>query len=84
MQDKVKEMIGKLKLCAMENVGQGRVELVDINDGVVRIKLIGNCGACGCPCQVAQFATKMYIEKKLKREIPEVKRVDATFLTVES
>ncbi len=51
----------------------GNVELVDINDGTVEVRLTGACG--GCP--MAAMTLKMGIEEALKQEIPEVKEVVA-------
>ena len=47
----------------------GNVELVDVKDGVVKVKLVGHCA--GCP--MSQMTLKMGIEKYLKKEVPEVK-----------
>jgi len=49
----------------------GDVELVDVDDGVVKVRLTGACG--GCP--MSQMTLKMGIERLLKQEIPEVKEV---------
>jgi Fe-S cluster biogenesis protein NfuA len=49
----------------------GDVELVDVEDGIVKVKLTGACG--GCP--MATLTLKRGIEAKLKEEIPEVKEV---------
>ena len=51
----------------------GDVELVDVKDGVVRVKLTGACG--GCP--MAQITMKEGIEKRIKEEVPEVVSVEA-------
>ena len=49
----------------------GNVELVDVDDGVVNVKLTGACGGCA----MATMTLKMGIERILKQEIPEVKEV---------
>ena len=49
----------------------GNVELVDVKDGVVKVKLVGHCA--GCP--MSQMTLKSGIERMLKQEIPEVKQV---------
>ena len=49
----------------------GNVELVDVKDGVVKVKLVGHCA--GCP--MSQMSLKNGIERMLKQEIPEVKQV---------
>ena len=51
----------------------GNVELVDVNDGTVKVRLTGACG--GCP--MATMTLKMGIEQIMKQEIPEVKEVVA-------
>jgi Fe-S cluster biogenesis protein NfuA len=51
----------------------GNVELVDVKDGTVEVKLTGACA--GCP--MSTMTLKMGIEQILKKEIPEVKEVIA-------
>ena len=51
----------------------GDVELVNVNDGVVSIKLKGACG--GCP--MSTMTLKMGIERVLKERVSEVKKVVA-------
>jgi len=51
----------------------GDVELVDVNDGVVSLKLTGACD--GCP--MAAMTLKMGIERILTDQVPEVKEVVA-------
>ncbi|HOR42502.1 MAG TPA: NifU family protein, partial [Atribacterota bacterium] len=48
--------------------------LVDVtDDGIVKVKLTGACR--GCP--MSQLTLKMGIEKSLKKDIPEIKEVQA-------
>ncbi|HEX76209.1 MAG TPA: NifU family protein [Dehalococcoidia bacterium] len=49
----------------------GDVELVDIKDGVVHLRLIGACN--GCP--MSAMTLKMGIERILKEKVPEVTKV---------
>ena len=52
----------------------GVVELVDVSDeGVVSVRLTGACR--GCP--MSTLTLKMGIERALRQQVPEVKRVDA-------
>ncbi|OGL44694.1 MAG: hypothetical protein A2W05_02025 [Candidatus Schekmanbacteria bacterium RBG_16_38_10] len=51
----------------------GDLELVDVKDGVVTVRLLGACA--GCPS--SQMTLKMGIERKLKEEVPEIKEVIA-------
>jgi len=50
----------------------GDVELVEVNDGVVKLKLIGACSGCA----MAKMTLKMGIEKKLKEKVPQIKKVE--------
>ena len=52
----------------------GDVELVDVNDeGVVSVRLTGACH--GCPH--ARVTLQMGVERMLKQQVPEIKRVEA-------
>jgi Fe-S cluster biogenesis protein NfuA len=51
----------------------GDVELVDVEGGVVKVRLTGACG--GCP--MASVTLKNGIEAMLKKEIPSVDRVES-------
>jgi Fe-S cluster biogenesis protein NfuA len=51
----------------------GDVELVDVVDGVVRVKLKGACA--GCP--MSQMTVKWGVENFLKKKVPGVKSVEA-------
>jgi Fe-S cluster biogenesis protein NfuA len=51
----------------------GDVELLDVEDGVVKVRLVGACG--GCP--MASMTLKRGIEAKLKEAIPDIKEVVA-------
>jgi Fe-S cluster biogenesis protein NfuA len=71
MKERVEEALKKIRP-ALEADGGG-IELVDVVDGVVRVRLKGACQ--GCPG--AQMTLKMGVEKVLKEEVPEVKSVQA-------
>ena len=49
----------------------GDVELVNVKDGVVSVKLTGHCA--GCP--MSTMTLRMGIERILKQQLPEVKQV---------
>ncbi len=51
----------------------GDVELVDVVDGVVSVRLTGACK--GCP--MSQMTLKNGIEKYIKKEVPEIVRVES-------
>ncbi|PIQ95683.1 MAG: hypothetical protein COV67_13630 [Nitrospinae bacterium CG11_big_fil_rev_8_21_14_0_20_56_8] len=51
----------------------GNVELVSVDEGVVRVRLIGSCSSCSS----STMTLKMGIEKALKKAIPMVRCVEA-------
>ncbi|MCK4364282.1 MAG: NifU family protein [Candidatus Aminicenantes bacterium] len=71
MNEKVEKALDKIRPALMAD--GGNVELVEVKDGVVKVKLIGACA--GCP--MSQMTLKMGIERQLKSEIPEIKEVVA-------
>jgi len=71
MRDKVEEVLNQIRPKLM--MDGGNVELVDVNDGVVKLKLTGACAGCA----MATMTLKMGIERILKQEVPEVKEVVA-------
>jgi Fe-S cluster biogenesis protein NfuA len=50
----------------------GDIELLDVVDGVVKVKLQGACA--GCP--MSQMTLTWGVEQTLKKEVPEVVRVE--------
>ena len=71
MQEKVEEVLNKIRPALVRD--GGNVELVEVNDGTVKVKLTGACA--GCP--MSTMTLKMGIEKFLKEELPEIKEVVA-------
>ena len=71
MKEKVEKALDKIRPSLMAD--GGGVELVEVKDDVVKVKLTGACG--GCP--MSQMTLKMGIERHLKNEIPEIKEVVA-------
>ncbi|MBW1727682.1 MAG: NifU family protein [Deltaproteobacteria bacterium] len=72
MKEKIQAVIDKIR--PMLQADGGDVELVDVIDGVVTVRLQGACA--GCP--MSQITLKNGIERFLKKEIPEVKSVERT------
>ncbi|MBI4711906.1 MAG: NifU family protein [Planctomycetes bacterium] len=71
MKDKVEAALNKIRpFLAADG---GNVELVDIKDGVVSVRLTGTCGCC----PMSQMTLKSSVEQVLKKEVPEVKSVKA-------
>jgi Fe-S cluster biogenesis protein NfuA len=71
MRDRVEEVLNQVRPALV--MDGGNVELVDVNDGVVKVKLTGACAGCA----MSTMTLKMGIERILKQEIPEVKEVVA-------
>ncbi|KPK20977.1 MAG: nitrogen fixation protein NifU [Dehalococcoidia bacterium SG8_51_3] len=71
MKEKVEAALAKVRPMLLADGGD--VQLVDVTDGVVKVKLTGACG--GCP--MATMTLKGGIERALKEELPEVKEVVA-------
>jgi Fe-S cluster biogenesis protein NfuA len=72
MKEKVQAAIDKIR--PMLKADGGDVELVDIQEnGVVQVRLQGACS--GCP--MSQMTLKNGIERIIKKEVPEVKSVEA-------
>jgi Fe-S cluster biogenesis protein NfuA len=51
----------------------GNVELVDAEDGIVKVRLTGACGSC----PMATMTLKQGVERVLKEKLPEIKQVVA-------
>jgi Fe-S cluster biogenesis protein NfuA len=49
------------------------VELVDVEDGIVKVRLTGACG--GCP--MSQMTLKQGIEAYVRKKIPEIVSVES-------
>ncbi len=71
MQDKVEEILDKIRPALVRD--GGNVELVGVDDGTVKVKLVGACA--GCP--MSTMTLKNGIERILKQEVPQVKEVVA-------
>jgi Fe-S cluster biogenesis protein NfuA len=71
MIEKVEAALNKIRPALQADGGD--VELVEVKDGVIKVRLTGACG--GCP--MSQMTLKMGIERLLKKEVPEVKEVVA-------
>ncbi len=69
MRDKVEAVLNEIRPALMADGGD--VQLVDVKEGVVTVRLLGACG--GCP--MATMTLRQGIERKLKEEVPEVKKV---------
>lgn len=71
MKPEIERVLGKIRPALQADGGD--VELVDVDGGVVKVRLTGACG--GCP--MATVTLKNGIEALLKEEIPSVQRVES-------
>jgi len=73
MYDEVVEVLDKLRPFLQRDGGD--VELVEIEDGVVKLRLMGACGSCPS----STITLKAGIERALMEEIDGVKEVMQVF-----
>ena len=73
MKEKVMQVLDSLRVSLQADGGD--VELVDVieDEGIVKVRLTGACGSC----PMSQMTLQMGIERILKQQLPEVKRVVA-------
>lgn len=71
MKLEVERVLNKIRPALQADGGD--VELVDVEGGVVKVRLVGACN--GCP--MATMTLKGGIEAALKEEIPSVQRVES-------
>ena len=69
LNDEVEAALGKIREGL--RVDGGDVELVDISDGIVTVRLQGHCA--GCP--FSQMTLKNFIEKELVKSVAWIKGV---------
>jgi Fe-S cluster biogenesis protein NfuA len=71
MKEEVESVLETLRPQLMQD--GGNVELVDIEDGIVRLRLVGSCSSCSSSI----MTLKMGIERALKKAIPMVRCIEA-------
>ena len=71
MEDKIKAALEKVRPALQADGGD--LEFIDYADGVVTLRLKGACGSC----PMSLMTLKQGIETRLRREIPEIKAVEA-------
>ena len=71
MRERVEKVINRIRPAVQMDGGD--IQLVDIIDGVVKVRLVGAC--VGCPSST--MTLKMGIERAIRAEVPEVKSVEA-------
>lgn len=71
MKEEVESVLDTLRPQLMQD--GGNVELVDIEDGIVKLRLVGSCSSCSS----STMTLKMGIERALKKAIPMVRCIEA-------
>ena len=69
MREQVEAAISKIRPALQADGGD--VELVDVEDGVVKVRLTGACN--GCP--MATMTLRDGIQRVIMEEVPEVKQI---------
>jgi Fe-S cluster biogenesis protein NfuA len=71
MKEKIEAAIAKIRPLLQRDGGD--IELVEVVDNVVKVKLKGACGSC----PMSAMTLKMGVEKAIKQEVPEITEVVA-------
>jgi Fe-S cluster biogenesis protein NfuA len=71
MRERVEKVIDEIR--PFLQADGGNIELIDVQEGIVKVKLVGACGSC----PMSQLTLKRGVEARLKERIPEVKEVIA-------
>ena len=71
MRDKVEKALATIRPALQADGGD--IELVAVENGVVKVRLQGACGSC----PMAAITLKRGVETRLKELVPEVKSVEA-------
>lgn len=72
-QEQVAEVLEKARQVLLQDGGD--LELVAIEEGIVRIRLKGNC--VGCPRSALDL--KNVVERTVRRHFPQIRKVENTF-----
>ena len=71
MKERVQKVIDRIRPAVQMDGGD--IELVDVVDGLVKLRLVGSCQ--GCPSST--MTLKMGIERAIRAEVPEITGVEA-------
>lgn len=71
MRERIEKALDEIRPALQADGGD--VELVEVKDGIVKVRLKGACG--GCP--MSSMTLSMGVERAIKRVVPEVKKVEA-------
>ncbi|MFJ6210109.1 NifU family protein [Lysinibacillus sp. NPDC092081] len=73
INDQVQEVLDKLRPFLLRDGGD--CELVDVEDGIVKLRLLGACGSCPS----STITLKAGIERALLEEVPGIIEVEQVF-----
>lgn len=73
VEDQVMEVLDKLRPFLLRDGGD--CELVDVEDGIVKLRLLGACGSCPS----STITLKAGIERALVEEVPGIVEVEQVF-----
>jgi Fe-S cluster biogenesis protein NfuA len=71
LKELVEQALAKIRPMLQRDGGD--IELVEVSDGIVKVRLTGACK--GCP--MSQMTLKQGVEKLLMKEVPGLKEVQA-------
>ncbi len=71
MREKVEAALEKIRPALKADGGD--VELVDVKDGVVTVRLTGACGSC----PMSTMTLRMGVERVIRKDVPEIKELVA-------
>lgn len=71
MREKVEKALENIRPALQADGGD--IQLVSIEDGIVKVQLSGACGSC----PMSQVTLTEGVEKAIKKAVPEVKKVMA-------
>lgn len=71
LKERVEAVLAKVRV-GLKSEG-GDIELVDVKDTIVYVKLMGACGTC----PMSKLTMKNWVESSIKKEIPEITSVQA-------
>jgi len=69
LRERVEDVLEKIRI-GLKTEG-GDIELVDVRDNIVYVRLKGACGTCS----MSSLTMKNWVEANIKKEIPEIAAV---------
>jgi Fe-S cluster biogenesis protein NfuA len=69
LKERVESILEKIRI-GLKAEG-GDIELIDVRDDVVYVRLTGSCATC----PMSQLTMKNWVESTLKKELPEIRAV---------